>query len=118
MISIKNLSLQPQPNGNATVAYQLDGKYRVFNGAVAIMDGATLPTAVKFRVYADGKPIWSSRVLNRSGEAQTFTLRIAKAHGIQVADGHIARNGAVTQDARHLGAAGDASADRDVLRRL
>ncbi len=78
------LSLQPRPSGNATVAYQLDGKYRLFEGVAAIMDGGSEPTAVKFRVYADNKPIWESRVLYRSGDAQQFKLRIAKVNMLQL----------------------------------
>ena len=80
------LSLQPQANGSATVAYQLDGKYRAFEGVVAVMDGATQPCAVQFRVFADksNKPLWVSRVLSRPGEFQSFALRIAKVQTLQL----------------------------------
>jgi hypothetical protein len=78
------LSMQPQANGSATVAYQLDGKYRAFDGVVAVMDGATQPCAVQFRVFADGKLLWASRALSHPGDVQQFKLRIAKVQTLQL----------------------------------
>jgi NPCBM/NEW2 domain len=77
------LSLQPQPNGRDTVAYDLAGKYRLFNGTAALMDDANPQAAVLFRVLADGKQIWVSRPMRRAGESQTCTLKIAKAKKLE-----------------------------------
>ncbi len=78
------LSLQPQANGSATVGYAMEGKYRLFTGVAAIMDGSNQQCAVMFRVLADGKVIWSSKPMYRSGDAQKFSLRIAKAQLLQL----------------------------------
>jgi uncharacterized membrane protein YgcG len=77
------LSLQPRPSGNATVAYDVGGKYRLFNGTAALMDTANPTSAVLFRVLADGRPIWVSRPMRRAGESQTCTVKIAKAKKLE-----------------------------------
>lgn len=87
------LSLMPKANDKATVAYNLDGKYRLFTGTAALMDGENPQAAVIFRVLADGKPIWTSRALRRAGDAQEFTVRVAKATTLQL---EILCNGANT----------------------
>ena len=77
------LSLQPRPSGNATVAYDVGGKYRLFNGTAALMDTANPTAAVLFRVLADGKPVWVSRPMRRAGESQTCTVKISKAKKLE-----------------------------------
>ena len=59
------LSLMPKSNGQATVAYKLDGKWREFIGTAAIIDGDNPQGVVKFRVFSDGKLVWESRPMRR-----------------------------------------------------
>ena len=56
------LSIHPPSNGSSNVSYNLDGKYRSFTGIAAIMDDAKqMQSKAFFRVYGDGKQLWSSR---------------------------------------------------------
>jgi alpha-galactosidase len=71
------LSMHPPSNGSSNVSYNLDGKYRSFTGIAAIMDDAkqTQSKAI-FRVYGDGKQLWSSRALRGAGEYQECTVKV------------------------------------------
>ena len=83
-VEIKHaLSLMPKSDGDATVAFNLDGKYREFRGTAAIMDGDNPQGAVLFKVFSDGKLIWTSKPMRRAGEFQTCVLRIAKTQALQ-----------------------------------
>jgi hypothetical protein len=71
------VSMHPPTNGSSTVSYNLDGKYRTFSGTAAIMDDAKqMQSKAVFRVYGDGKQLWTSRPLRASSEFQECNVRI------------------------------------------
>lgn len=76
------LSMHPPSTGSSNVSYNLDGKYRSFTGVAAIMDDAKqMQSKAIFRVYGDGKQLWSSRALRGAGEYQECAVKIT---GVQI----------------------------------
>jgi hypothetical protein len=76
------LSMHPPSNGSSNVSYNLDGKYRSFTGIAAIMDDAKqMQSKAIFRVYGDGKQLWSSRPMRGAGEYQECTVKVS---GVQI----------------------------------
>lgn len=79
------LAMHPPANGSATASYNLNGKYRSFTGIAAIMDDAKqLESAVTFRVYGDGKQLWTSRPLHGPGQFQEFSVRVASVQSLKL----------------------------------
>ncbi|HKD36359.1 MAG TPA: NPCBM/NEW2 domain-containing protein [Pirellulales bacterium] len=76
------LSMHPPSNGSSNASYNVDGKYRSFTGIVAIMDDAKqMQSKAIFRVYGDGKQLWSSSALRGAGEYQECTVKVT---GVQI----------------------------------
>ncbi len=79
------LVMHPPANGSATASYNLDGKYRSFSAIAAIMDDAKqLQSAVTFRVYGDGKQLWSSRPLHAASQFQEFSVRVSSVQSLKL----------------------------------
>ncbi len=58
------LSMQLPANGSSTVSYALDHKWKSFSGIAAITDDSKdVLGTLTFKVYGDGKLLWSSRPL-------------------------------------------------------
>jgi hypothetical protein len=76
------LSIHPPSNGSSNASYNLDGKFRSFTAIAAIMDDAKqMQSKAIFRVYGDGKQLWSSRALRGAGEYQECTVKVS---GVQI----------------------------------
>ncbi|MDZ4780931.1 MAG: NPCBM/NEW2 domain-containing protein, partial [Planctomycetia bacterium] len=72
------LFMHPGPGGTASAVFHLANKVRRFLGGAAIDDSALgqTATALTFRVLGDGRPLWTSAPVQRSGIRQDFDLDV------------------------------------------
>ncbi len=80
------LFAHPPPNSSSSIAYNLPNGYRELTGTAAItdlprdLDGQVATgsrTPLTFQVIGDGRMLWKSRPLQRSGDKQVFTVNVS-----------------------------------------
>lgn len=60
-----------QQNKVTSISYQLGGQYRTFNTEISLNDGPPTCTPLTFRVYGNGKVLWTSRPVESQADAQS-----------------------------------------------
>lgn len=75
-------SLWPHPktNGNSSVSYDLDGKYREFQGS--IFHDTVLP--LQFKILGDGKTLWSSEEAAQMSYRQDFRISVHQVQKLEL----------------------------------
>jgi hypothetical protein len=88
------LAMHPPANGSATASYSLDRKYKVLAGAAAITDDATkIQGTITFKLYGDGKPLWTSQPFRAASQYQEFSLRVSNVRTLKLETTCIGPNG-------------------------
>jgi hypothetical protein len=81
----------PTRAGRARVAYVLPAGVAALSGSVAINDtaapqpGGGARTPVTFRILGDGRELWKSRPVQKSGDPQAFDVRLAGCKRLELA---------------------------------
>ena len=72
------LSTHPPVGGSARVTYRVEKKWRTFSTCVAVNDtaGRGSRTPLVFKVYGDGRLLWESKLVQRTGAIQTCEVSI------------------------------------------
>ncbi len=79
------LSMQPPANGSSSVSYTLDHKWKSVTATAAIADDAKdMQGTLTFKVYGDGKQLWSSRPMRGVGQFQECSLRISNVQTLKL----------------------------------
>lgn len=74
----KGLGMTAYLNASARVSYRLNKQYRHFNGIVAVPDlGPAARSSLIFDVICDGTLKWQSKAVQKPGDQQPFSLRVA-----------------------------------------
>jgi hypothetical protein len=63
--------------GNSQIVYRLNGKYSKFFSDIGLDDSAGNEGSVIFKIYADGKKIYDSGILNGSDSRKRISLKLA-----------------------------------------
>ena len=80
------LGMVPPIRGSAQMVYALDRRFERFVGAVALDDSTpgTADRPVTFRVLGDGKELWRSKPIGKSGKSFSFEIAVAGVETIEL----------------------------------
>ncbi|HEY1786135.1 MAG TPA: NPCBM/NEW2 domain-containing protein, partial [Pirellulales bacterium] len=86
VVSPHGVQLHPTSNNSSHVAFDLDGRYQTLAGKAGINDTANnfTPTALTFRIVGDGREIWKSQPLQKTGESQDFEVNVARVRQLEL----------------------------------
>jgi hypothetical protein len=76
----------PEDKQPGRVVYAIDGKFRFFQGFVALADSAKLggEQTVTFRIVGDGMELWKSAELSRSGDYRNFRVEVGEVSKLEL----------------------------------
>jgi S1-C subfamily serine protease len=90
VLATKGLSMHATTRGFSFARYQLDGRYTSFHSAAAANDsvrvrpGGIADAPMIFSVVGDGRELWRSQPIQRSGESQPCTVDVTGVRQLEV----------------------------------
>lgn len=79
-----SLFMHPPDKGSSKLSYTVDHKFHTFTAFVGVRDGADPKSAVTFELRGDGRLLWASRPIRRSGESQEVNVSVGNFKSLQL----------------------------------
>jgi hypothetical protein len=70
------IMIQPHASSSAYIRFRIGKKYSYFKSVVALNDGSTSSSPVKFVVVGDNKILWESKNVQKSGDLSECTTKV------------------------------------------
>jgi len=80
----KGLYMRPAHRGSASVTYDLDGDYSVFKTRVALDDFSPGASGLTFKVFGDGKLLWTSESITQPRRHQECSLDVKGVENLEI----------------------------------